>query len=53
MTEFAERFSLASIDLALAGIAAATEFGTRFAALASGVLAGMADALAKKDDKAK
>jgi hypothetical protein len=49
MTEFAQRFSIASIDLALAGIAAASEFGSRFAALASGVLAGMADALAKTE----
>lgn len=53
MTEIAQRFSVASIDVALAGIAAATEFSARFAMLASGVLAGMADALAKKDDKAK
>lgn len=53
MTEIAERFSIASIDLALAGIAAATEFGARFAMLASGVLAGMADALQKTEDPKK
>lgn len=49
MAEVAERFSVASIDLALAGVAAATEFGARFAAAASGLLAGMADALRPKD----
>ncbi len=54
MTEFGERFSVVSIDLALAGMAAAAEFGARFAQAAGGVLAGMADALAKKpDDPAK
>jgi hypothetical protein len=45
LTEFAERFSVASIDLALAGMAAAAEFGARFAQAAGGVLAGMADAM--------
>lgn len=45
MAEVAQRLSVASIDLALAGVAAASEFGARFAAAASGVLAGMADAL--------
>jgi hypothetical protein len=49
MAEIAERLSVASIDLALAGVAAATEFGARFAAAASGVLAGMADALRPKE----
>jgi hypothetical protein len=53
MTEIAQRLSIASVDLALAGIAAATEFGARFAMLASGVLAGMADALQPKDGPAK
>lgn len=45
MAEIGERLSIASIDVALAGVAAAAEFGTRFAMLAGGVLAGMADAL--------
>lgn len=46
-TELAQRFSVASIDVALAGMSAATEFGARFAMLAGGVLSGMADALQK------
>lgn len=45
MTEFAQRFSVASIDVALAGLEAASEFGARFTQVASGVLAGVADAL--------
>ncbi len=49
MAEIAERLSVASLDLALAGVAAATEFGARFAALAGGVLAGMADALRPRE----
>lgn len=53
MTEVAQRFSIASIDVALAGVSAAAEFGTRFAMLASGVLAGMADALQKTDNPRK
>lgn len=53
MAEIAERLSLASIDLVLAGVSAATEFGARFAALASGVLAGMADALRPKETPAQ
>lgn len=45
MTEFAHRFSVASLDATLAGLEAAGEFGARFAALASGILGGLADAL--------
>ncbi|MET0217488.1 MAG: DUF6781 family protein, partial [Burkholderiales bacterium] len=45
MTEFAHRFSVASIDTTIAGLEAASEFGTRFAKLASGMLAGLAEAL--------
>ena len=45
MAEFAQRFSVASIDLALAGLEVATEVGNRFAQLASGFLSGIADAL--------
>jgi len=45
MTELTQRFSVASLDVALAGIEAATEVGSRFAQLASGILSGVADAL--------
>ena len=48
MTEAAQRFSVASMDIALAGMQAAGEFGARFTLLAGGVLAGMADALDKE-----
>lgn len=47
MTEFAHRFSVASIDAALAGLEAATEVGARFSQIASGILGGIADALAQ------
>ncbi|MEW6689707.1 MAG: DUF6781 family protein [Pseudomonadota bacterium] len=53
MTEIAERLSVASIDIALAGVAAATEIGSRFALMASGVLAGMADVLQKTEPPKK
>lgn len=45
MTELAQRFSSASLDLALAGVEVAAEVGSRFAMLASGILGGIADAL--------
>jgi hypothetical protein len=45
MTEFAHRFSVASLDATISGLEAAGEFGQRFAQLASGILAGLADAL--------
>lgn len=45
MTEFAQRLSAASIDVTLGGLEAASEFGVRFARVAGGVLAGIADAL--------
>jgi hypothetical protein len=45
MSDFAQRFSLASIDATVAGLDAASEFGTRFAAVASGILSGLAEAL--------
>ena len=48
MTEFAHRFSVASIDTTIAGLEAAGEFGTRFAMLASGILSGLADALRER-----
>ncbi len=49
MTEFAQRFSAASIDVTLSGLEAASEFGARFAQVASGVLAGIADALRERE----
>jgi hypothetical protein len=54
MGDFAQKFSAASADAAIAGIEAAGQFGARFAAVASGVLGGPADALrasAEKKDK--
>lgn len=48
MTEFAQRFSAASFDVTLSGLEAASEFGARFAQAASGVLAGIADALRER-----
>jgi hypothetical protein len=45
MSEFAHRFSVASLDATVAGLERASEFGARFAELASGVLSGLADAL--------
>ncbi len=48
MTEFAKRFSVASIDVALSGLEAASEFGARFTQVASGFLAGVADALMER-----
>jgi len=47
MTELTQRFSVASIDVALAGMEVAAEVGTRFAQLAGGILGGIADALAE------
>jgi hypothetical protein len=48
MSEFAQRFSSASIDVALGGLEAASEFSARFAQVAGGVLAGFADALGEQ-----
>ncbi len=47
MTELAQRFGAASLDIALAGLDLATEVGTRMAHVACGVLSGIADALAQ------
>lgn len=47
-TEFAQRLSSASLDVTLSGLEAASEFGARFAEVASGMLAGIADALGEK-----
>lgn len=53
MNEFAHRFTIASIDATIAGLDAASEFGARFANLASGILSGVAGALQKKPEPAK
>lgn len=45
MADFAQRFSIASIDATVAGLEVAGEVGARFAALASGILSGMAEAM--------
>jgi hypothetical protein len=45
MTDFAQKFSVASVDTAIAGLEIANEFGQRFAMIASGILGGLADAL--------
>jgi len=47
MTELTRTFAGASVGFTLAGIEVASEFGARFAQIAGGVLAGMADALDK------
>ena len=53
MNEFTHRFAVVSIDATLAGIEAASEFGARFANLASGILGGVADALDRKNEPPK
>ncbi len=52
MGDFAQKFSAASADAAIAGLEAAGQFGARFAAVASGVLGGLADALRGSAEKA-
>ena len=47
MTDLTRTFASASAEFTLAGIEIAGEFGARFAQIAGGVLAGMADALDK------
>ncbi|HET7402181.1 MAG TPA: DUF6781 family protein [Usitatibacter sp.] len=52
MGDFAQKFTAASFDAALVGLETATEFGQRFSMVASGVLAGLAEALrTPKDEK--
>jgi Family of unknown function (DUF6781) len=46
-TELTQRFSVASFDVALAGLEAATVVGSRFAQLAGGILSAIADVLAE------
>jgi hypothetical protein len=53
MNELAHRFAVFSIDAGIAGLEAAGEFGARFANLASGILAGVADALERKPEPPK
>lgn len=53
MNEFAHSFANFSIDATIAGMEAASEFGARFASLASGILSGVADALQKKPEPPK
>jgi hypothetical protein len=47
-TELAQRFSGAWLDVTLAGLEVANEVGTRFAQVTSGILGGIADALAER-----
>jgi uncharacterized protein DUF6781 len=52
MSDFAQKFTVASFDAALVGLETASEFGQRFAMVASGVLGGLAEALrAPKKEK--
>jgi hypothetical protein len=51
LSEFAQRASVASLDVTLAGLQAAGEFGARFALLAAGMLGGLADAIRKPDSE--
>ena len=51
ITELGQRFTVASIDMTIAGMEVAAEVGTRFAQVASGILGGIADALATTRDK--
>jgi hypothetical protein len=53
MTEITRSLAGASVKFTLAGIELAGEFGARFAQIASGVLAGTADALDKSSGEAK
>lgn len=53
LNELAHRFAVFSIDASLAGLEMASEFGARFANLASGILAGVSDALQKKPETPK
>lgn len=53
MNDLAHRFAVFSIDASIAGLETASEFGTRFAHLASGILSGVADALQKKPEPPK
>ena len=49
LSEFAQRASVATLDVTLAGLQVAGEFGARFTLLAAGVLGGLADAIRKSE----
>jgi len=49
LSEFAQRASVATLDVTLAGLQAAGEFGARFTLLAAGMLGGLADAIRKDE----
>ena len=51
--DFSARMTATMSDSAIAGMDAARQFGERFAALASGVLAGMAEAIRPGEDRDK
>jgi hypothetical protein len=53
MNEFTHNLANFSIDATVAGMEVASEFGARFANLASGILSGVADALQKRPQPPK
>ena len=53
MGDFAQKFSAASMDAAIAGLEVASQVGSRFALVASGVLGAFADALRAPPEKEK
>ncbi len=53
INEFTHSMASFSIDATVAGLEVASEFGARFANLASGILAGVSDALQKKPEPPK
>jgi hypothetical protein len=53
MTEFTRSLAGTSVELTLAGMELASALGLRFAKIASGVLAGTADALDKAASETK
>jgi hypothetical protein len=53
MGDFAQKFSAASLDAALAGLETASRAGQQFALVASGILAGLADALRSSEPPKK
>lgn len=53
MNEFTHNLASFSVDATIAGFEVASEFGARFANLASGILSGISDALQKKPEPPK
>jgi hypothetical protein len=53
MGDFAQKFSAASMDAAIAGLEVASQVGSRFALVAAGVLGAFADALLAPPEKEK